>query len=63
MVVNVMPGAARRVKEKIKRMQGNMTEGEHGFTTFAAAEVITSSGAREMWVAAAGKQGYVPPSN
>ncbi len=64
--VAVVPGQAQstpatRVQAKVAEMKANMSEGEKGWTTFAAAEVTTKGGQSEMWVAAAGKKGYVPP--
>jgi hypothetical protein len=53
--------ANQNVQAKVEEMKGNMTEGERGRTTFAAAEVTTLEGATEMWVAGAGKKGYAPP--
>lgn len=53
--------AKRRVRDKVRRMRENMSEGDLRFTAYSAAEVITRSGRREIWVAAAGREGLVPP--
>jgi RHS repeat-associated protein len=57
----VCPRLARRLAARIRRMQRNMTPFERSRTTFAAAEVRLPNGRREVWVAAAGQRGYVPP--
>ena len=54
--------AAQAVRSKVADMKANMTKGELGRTTYTAAHVTTAEGNPEMWVAGAGKRGYVPPA-
>ncbi|WP_262151740.1 hypothetical protein [Chryseobacterium foetidum] len=47
--------------DKIDDVQKTMTEGEASRTTYSVAKVKLADGSTELWVAAAGKKGYVPP--
>lgn len=49
------------VTAQVGRMRANMSAGDKGFTTYAAAQVKTAGGKTEMWVSSAGKSGYVRP--
>ena len=55
-------GAAEAVQSQVAQMKAAMTDMEVGRTTYAAAHVTTAGGNAEMWVAAAGKSGYVRPA-
>jgi len=57
----VRSNAADRVRAKVDEMRANMTPDEIGRTTYAAAEVTSADGVTEIWVAGAGRTGYVPP--
>lgn len=51
----------RRTQARVRRMRGEMTEGEHARTTYATAEVLLPNGDIEVRVSAAGAEGYVRP--
>jgi hypothetical protein len=55
-------GAAEAVQAKVAEMQAAMTDAEADRTTYGAAHVTTWLGSDEMWVAAAGRSGYVRPA-
>ena len=50
------------VESKVVEMQNSMTPMEARLTTYAAAHVTKADGDMEMWVAGAGKEGYVRPA-